>query len=280
MQPVIITAALVGAEVTREQQPHLPITPQEIISAAVECYEAGASIIHIHVRDAQGNATQDGALFSEVVEGIRARCDVITQVSTGGAVWMSAEERLQSIECRPDMATLTTGTVNFGDGVFMNNRGLVESFARRLREYGIVPEIEVFDVGMIDEALRLHSMGLISDPIHFDFVMGVPGALVADPVHLVHLVRCLPPDRTWSVAGIGRHQLTLGTIALAMGGNVRVGFEDNIYYRKGQLAKSNAELVARIARIAGELDRPVATPAQAREILQLERYRKQDDKLL
>ncbi|HZS76060.1 MAG TPA: 3-keto-5-aminohexanoate cleavage protein [Ktedonobacteraceae bacterium] len=280
MQPVIITAALVGAEVTREQQPHLPITPQEIISAAVECYEAGASIIHIHVRDAQGNATQDGALFSEVVEGIRARCDVITQVSTGGAVWMSAEERLQSIECRPDMATLTTGTVNFGDGVFMNNRGLVESFARRLREYGIVPEIEVFDVGMIDEALRLHSMGLISDPIHFDFVMGVPGALVADPVHLVHMVRCLPPDSTWSVAGIGRHQLTLGTIALAMGGNVRVGFEDNIYYRKGQLAKSNAELVARIARIAGELDRPVATPAQAREILQLERYRKQDDKLL
>jgi 3-keto-5-aminohexanoate cleavage enzyme len=280
MQPVIITAAMVGAEVTREQQPHLPITPQEIISAAVECYEAGASIIHIHVRDAQGNATQDGALFSEVVEGIRARCDVITQVSTGGAVWMSAEERLQSIECRPDMATLTTGTVNFGDGVFMNNRGLVESFARRLREYGIVPEIEVFDVGMIDEALRLHSMGLISDPIHFDFVMGVPGALVADPVHLVHMVRCLPPDSTWSVAGIGRHQLTLGTIALAMGGNVRVGFEDNIYYRKGQLAKSNAELVARIARIAGELDRPVATPAQAREILQLERYRKQDDKLL
>lgn len=274
MQPVIITAAMVGAEVTREQQPHLPITPQEIISAAVECYEAGASIIHIHVRDAQGNATQDGALFREVVEGIRARCDVITQVSTGGAVWMSAEERLQSIECRPDMATLTTGTVNFGDGVFMNNRGLVESFARRLREYGIVPEIEVFDVGMIDEALRLSAMGLLSDPMHFDFVMGVPGALGADPAHLLHMVRSLPPGSTWSVAGIGRHQLTLGTIALAIGGNVRVGFEDNIYYRKGQLAKSNAELVARIVRIAGELDRPVATPAQAREILQLERYRK------
>ena len=272
MQPVMITAAMVGAEVTKEQQPHLPITPVQIIEAAVECYQAGASIIHIHVRDAEGNATQDAALFREVVEGIRARCDVITQVSTGGAVWMSAEERLQSIECRPDMATLTTGTVNFGDGVFMNNRQLVETFARRLREYGIVPEIEVFDVGMIDEALRLRSMGLITDPLHFDFVMGVPGGIGPNPAHLVHMVHSLPMSSTWSVAGIGRHQLTLGVIALAMGGNVRVGFEDNIYYRKGQLAQSNAELVARIARIAHELDRPVATPAQAREILQLERY--------
>lgn len=272
MQPVIITAAMVGAEVTRAQQPHLPITPIEIISAAVACYEAGAAIIHIHVRDAAGNATQDAGLFREVVEGIRARCDVITQVSTGGAVWMSAEERLQSIECRPDMATLTTGTVNFGDGVFKNDRGLVETFARRLREYRIVPEIEIFDVGMLDEAIRLRSMDLITDPIHFDFVMGVPGGLGAEPAHLVHMLRSLPPGSTWSVAGMGRHQLTLGTIALAMGGNVRVGFEDNIYYRKGQLATSNAELVARVARVARELDRPVATPTQAREILQLNRY--------
>ncbi len=272
MQPVIITAAMVGAEVSRAEQPNLPVTPQEIIAAAVECYEAGASIIHIHVRDAQGNATQDGQLFREVVEGIRARCNVITQVSTGGAVWMSAEERLQSIECQPDMATLTTGTVNFGDGVFMNNRGLVERFAHRLRESGIVPEIEIFDMGMLDEAMRLHKMGLITDPLHFDFVMGVPGGLGADPAHLMHMVRSLPPGSTWSVAGIGRNQLTLATIALAMGGNARVGFEDNIYYRKGQLAHSNAQLVARVARIAGELDRPVATPAQARDILQLGRF--------
>ncbi|HKF35481.1 MAG TPA: 3-keto-5-aminohexanoate cleavage protein [Ktedonobacteraceae bacterium] len=273
MLPVIITAAMVGAEVTRDQQPNLPVTPQEIIAAAVQCYEAGAAIIHIHVRDAGGNATQDAHIFREVVEGIRARCGVITQVSTGGAIWMSAEERLQSIECRPDMATLTTGTVNFGEGVFMNNRGLVEAFAGRLLDYGIVPEFEIFDTGMIDEALRLRDMGLITDPMHFDFVMGVPGAIGADPTHLVHMVRCLPAGSTWGVAGIGRHQLILGTIALAMGGNVRVGFEDNIYYRKGQLAKTNAELVARIVRIAQELDRPVATPTQAREMLQLGRYK-------
>ena len=273
MQPVMITAAIVGAELTRDQQPNLPTSPQEIISAAVECYEAGAAIIHIHVRDAEGNSTQDAAIFREVVEGIRTRCDVITQVSTGGAVWMNADERLQSIECRPDMATLTTGTVNFGDSVFVNNRSLVETFARSLRDYGIVPEIEIFDAGMLNEAMRLLDMGLITEPLQFDFVMGVPGGIGADPAHLVHLVRSLPPGGTWSIAGIGRHQLTLGTIALAMGGNVRVGFEDNIYYRKGQLAKTNAELVARIVRIAQELDRPVATPSQAREMLRLDRYK-------
>lgn len=271
-QPLIITAAIVGAEVTREQQPHLPVTPEEIIQAAVACHEAGAAIIHLHVRDSQGQATQDGATFREVVEGIRARCDVITQVSTGGAIWMSAEERLQSIACQPDMATLTTGTVNFGDGVFMNDRGLVETFARRLRAAHIVPEIELFDMGMLDEALRLRQMGLITDPIHFDFVMGVPGGIGADPAHLLHMVRCLPPESSWSVAGMGRHQLTLGGLAMALGGNVRVGFEDNIYYRKGQLAMSNAQLVARMVRVAAELDRPLATAEQARAILQLNRY--------
>src|SRR5947199_6687156 len=144
---------MVGAEVTKAQQSYLPTAAQEIIQAAVECYEAGAAIIHIHVRNAEGNATQDAAIFREVVEGIRARCDVITQVSTGGAVSMSADERLQSIECRPDMATLTTGTVNFGDSVFVNDRGLVEAFARCLRDYGIVPEIEIFDAGMLDDAM-------------------------------------------------------------------------------------------------------------------------------
>ncbi len=273
MQPVIITAALVGAEVTREQQPALPLRPEEIITAAVECYEAGAALIHIHVRDAAGNATQDAQLFRQVVEGIRAQCDVITQVSTGGAVGMNAAERLQSIACQPDMATLTTGTVNFGEGVFMNDRSLVETFARHLQQAGIVPEIEIFDMGMLDEALRLRSMGLITDPIQFDFVLGVPGAISADPAHLMHMLHSLPVGSTWSVAGMGRQQLTLGVIALALGGNVRVGFEDNIYYRKGQLAASNAALVARIVRIAKEMERPIATPAQARNILQLDRYK-------
>lgn len=275
MHPVIITAAIVGAEVTKEQQPYLPITPQEIISSAVECYHAGAAIIHIHVRDAQGHPTQDAEIFREVVEGIRARCDVITQISTGGAVWMSEEERIQAIECRPDMATLTMGSINFGDDIFMNKRGMVESFARRLREYGVVPEIGIFDTAMIDEAIRLYHMGLISVPMHFDFTMGALGGVGADAAHLVHMVRCLPPQSTWSVGAVGPHQLRMGVMALAMGGNVRVGLEDNIYYhyRNRLLAKSSAELVERIARIAVELECRIATPAQARKLLRLDRYK-------
>lgn len=275
MQPVIITAALVGAEVTREQQPALPITPQEIIEAAIECYHAGAAMVHLHVRDSEGRPTQDGDLFREVVTGIRERCDIITQVSTGGAIGMSAEERLQGIECRPDMATLTTGSVNFGQGIFVNDRPLVEKFARRLHEYHIVPELSISDIAMIDEAIRLLHLGLVSAPLNFDFTMGAPGGIAADAFHLTHMVRCLPPGSNWSVGAVGPYQLTLGTVALAMGGNVRVGFEDNIYYnyRKAQLAKSNAELVARMVRIAHELSRQVATPVQARKILQIDRYR-------
>ena len=275
MLPVIITAAIVGAEVTKEQQPYLPITPQEIISAAVECYEAGASIIHLHVRDESGQPSQDANIFREVVEGIRARCDVIIQVSTGGAVWMGEDERLQSIECRPDMATLTTGSINFGNEIFLNPRSTVEKFARRLREYGIVPEIGIFDTAMVDEAILLLQKELITAPIHFDFNMGAPGSVRAKVENLVHLVRSLPPESTWSVGAVGPHQLSLGVVALAMGGMVRVGFEDNIYYhyRGSQLARSNAELVARIANLARELERRVATPAQARKLLRLDRYK-------
>jgi 3-keto-5-aminohexanoate cleavage enzyme len=231
-------------------------------------------MVHLHVRDSEGHPSQDGNLFREVVEGIRARCEVITQVSTGGAVGMSAEERLQGIECRPDMATMTTGTVNFGQGIFVNDRPLVEQFARRLRDHHIVPELSISDVAMIDEAIRLFHMGLVTEPLNFDFTMGAPGGIAADAFHLTHMVRCLPAGSNWSVGAVGPHQLTLGTVALAMGGNVRVGFEDNIYYdyRKARLAISNAELVARMVRIAHELNRKVATPAQARKMLQLARY--------
>lgn len=274
MQPVIITAAVVGAEVTREQQPYLPVTPQEIITSAVDSYQAGAAVIHLHVRDEQGQPTQDAQIFARVVSGIRARCDVIVQTSTGGAVGMSEQERLQALECRPDMATLTMGSINFGNDVFENRRGMVERFARRMREVGVVPEIGVFDTAMIDEALRLYHMGLVSMPLHVDFTMGAPGSIGADAAHLVHLVRSLPAQSTWSVGAVGPHQLRMGVMALTMGGHVRVGMEDTLYYRyrERRLAQSNAELVERVVRIAGELERPVATVAQARKLLRLDRY--------
>jgi len=269
VEKLIITAAMVGAEVTRQENPNLPFTPEEIAQAAEEAWKAGASIIHLHVRDEQGKATQSAAVFREAADRISRRCDVIIQVSTGGGVGMTAEERIQSLTLNPEMATLTTGTVNFGDGVFYNPPKDIETFARAMKERGVKPEIEVFDVGMIGGALALVKKGLVQPPLHYDFVMGVPGGIPGTPRDLLHLVESLPAGSTWSVAGIGRAELPLGVMAIIMGGHVRVGFEDNVYYSKGVLAESNAQLVARIVRLARELGREVATPNEARAILGL-----------
>jgi 3-keto-5-aminohexanoate cleavage enzyme len=268
---LIITAAVVGAEITREQQPNLPITPVEIAEEVYRCYQAGASICHLHVRTDHGTPTQDRERFRETIAEIRKRCDIIVQVSTGGAVWMTPEERLQPVELKPEMATLTCGTVNFGDDVFWNGPKELERFASALKEHGVRPEFEIFEAGMIANALALYKKGLVEPPFHFDFVLGVPGALPASPKNLLFLVESLPSGATWSVAGIGRHQLPMATLAIVLGGHVRVGFEDNIYYRKGELATSNAQLVERVVRIARELDRPIATPDEARAMLGIPR---------
>ena len=180
---------------------------------------------------------------------------------------MTAEERMQPLELKPEMATLTTGTVNFGEEVFSNPPEIVEKFAKTIIANGIKPEIEVFDVGMINNALALVKKGILQLPLHFDFVMGVPGGIPAEPKHLLHLVESIPPGCTWSVAGIGKAELPLAVMAIIMGGHVRVGFEDNVYYMKGVLAESNAQLVQRISRIAGELGREIATPEEARRML-------------
>lgn len=267
MQKLIITAALTGAEVTREQQPALPLTPQEIADAAVECYEAGASIVHIHARDEKGEPTQDREVYGEIKSLIEGKCPVIFQPSTGGAVWHSPEERLQPVDLSPEMATLSCGTCNFGPDVFMNSEEYIEKFAKKMQEMGVKPEIEVFERGMIENAKKLVKKGLLSEPIHFDLVLGVPGACPGTPEDLMFMVSQLPAGSTWTVAGIGRSELPLATMAILLGGHVRVGFEDNVYYSKGRLAKSNAELVERIVRLAKELGREVARPDEARAIL-------------
>lgn len=269
MQKLIITAAMVGAEVMRDSQPNLPISPEEIAEAAAACRRAGASICHLHVRNADGTPTQDRGRFKETIERIREKTDIIIQVSTGGAVGMKPEERIQPISLAPEMATLTCGTVNFGPDVFWNPQPMLEQFATAMQQDHVRPEFEIFDTGMIANALNLVKKGLVSPPLHFDFVLGVPGALPASADHLLHLVRSIPDDASWSVAGIGRHQLPMATLAIVLGGHVRVGFEDNIYYRKGELASSNAQLVERVVRIASELDRPVATPDEARAMLHI-----------
>lgn len=269
MQKLIITAALTGAEVTKAIQPNLPTTPDEIAEAAYQCYLAGASIVHVHARDAEDNPTQDYAVYKEIKEKIEAKCNIIVQPSTGGATWHTPDQRLQPVELKPEMATLSCGTVNFGSDVFMNSEEYIEKFAKRMQELGVKPEIEVFERGMIENAKTLLKKGLISAPIHFDFVLGVPGACPGTPEDLMHMITCIPQGSTWTVAGIGRAETPLATMAIVLGGNVRVGFEDNVYYSKGRLATSNAELVERIVRIAKEVGREVATPDEARSILGL-----------
>ena len=269
MQKLIITAALTGAEVTREQQPALPISPEEIAIAAAECAQAGASIVHVHARLPDGTPTQDKEIYRQIIAEVKKRCDVIVQVSTGGAVGMTAQERLAPVTLKPEMATLSMGTVNFGGDVFLNPPAEMELFAAAMREHGVKPELEIFDSGMLTTVHRWLKKGLLSGPQHFDFVLGIPGGMAGTPEALIYLRSQLPAQSTWTVAGIGPAQLPLGTLAVVLGGHVRVGFEDNVFYRKGELATSNAQLVARVARISRELERDVATPAEARALLGL-----------
>lgn len=272
MDKLIIVVAPVGAEVTRKEQPNLPITPEEIAREVRACREAGASVVHLHVRDRDGKPTQDKAAFRQVIEAIKEQVpDIIVQVSTGGAVGMSAHERIQSIFAHEsiEMATLSAGSVNFGRELFVNTFEIMEEFAKAMKQQGIKPEIECFDAGHVENALVLIRKGLIDLPAHFDFVLGVPGGLAGTLRNLAFLCGMLPEGCTWQVAGIGRAELPLAMMAIAAGGHVRVGFEDNIYYSKGRLAKSNAELVARVARLAAEAGREIATPDEARQILRI-----------
>ena len=268
MQPLILTCAPVGAELSPEQTPYLAVTPQQLGEVAAEVAAAGASIVHVHCRNDDGSNTHDVGRFRAAYEAIRAKSDLIVQFSTGGAIGMTPQERAAVLQLRPEMATLTCGSVNFGDEIFENSFPIMRAIAGAMKEYGVRPELDIFDKGHLSNARRLAAEGVLTLPQHVDFVLGVPGALEASVANLCDLVADLPAGCTWSVAGIGRHQLPLAIAAIAMGGHVRVGLEDNIYYSKGRLA-TNGELVARIVRIAAEVGRPVATPAQAREILSL-----------
>lgn len=271
MDKMIITAAICGAEVTKEHNPAVPYTVEEIAREAKSAADAGASIIHLHVRTDDGTPTQSAERFKECMDAIRAVApDVIIQPSTGGAVGMTNDERLQPTTLNPEMATLDCGTCNFGgDEVFTNTENMIIDFAEKMNARNIKPECEVFDKGMIDMALRLHKKGHIKGPMHFDFVMGVNGGISATARDLVFMRGSIPPESTWTVAGVGRNQFQMAVMGIIMGGHVRVGFEDNVYIEKGVPAKSNGELVERVVRLAKELNRPIATPAEAREILGL-----------
>ena len=273
MEKLIITAAISGAEVTKEHNPNVPYTIEECVREAGLAYEAGASIIHLHVREDDGTPTQDKDRFKAVMDAIHAKYpDVIIQPSTGGAVGMTNDERLQPTELNPEMATLDCGTLNFGgDEIFENTENTIKYFGEKMIERDIKPELEVFDKSMIDMALRLHKKGFIKSPMHFDFVMGVNGGISGTLRDFVFLRESIPADATYTVAGVGRFEFPLATAAIIDGGHVRVGLEDNLYISKGVLTKSNGELVEKVVRIAKELGREIATPAEAREILGLKK---------
>jgi len=271
MEKMIITAAISGAEVTKEHNPAVPYTVEEIGREAYSAYKAGASIIHLHVREDDGTPTQCKERYAACMAEIKRLCpDVIIQPSTGGAVGMTNDERLQPVELNPEMATLDCGTCNFGgDDIFVNTENMIIDFGTRMIERGIKPECEVFDKGMIDMAIRLQKKGYIKTPMHFNLVLGVNGGISGEPRDLIFMQESLPAGSTFTVSGVGRFQFVVVPVAMLLGGHVRVGFEDNIYLSKGVMAKSNGELVEKVVRIAKEFGREIATPDEAREILGL-----------
>lgn len=271
MEKLIITAAICGAEVLKEHNPAVPYTVEECVREAKSAVDAGAALIHLHVREDDGTPTQSKERFRMIMEAIRKECpDVIIQPSTGGAVGMTNDERLQPTELLPEMATLDCGTLNFGgDEIFENTENTIKYFGEKMIERNIKPELEVFDKSMIEMAIRLQKKGFIKTPMHFDFVQGVNGGIGGDLRDFIFLRGSIPAGSTYTVAGVGRYEFPLAMAAIIDGGHVRVGFEDNVYLSKGVLAKSNGELVAKVVRMAKELGREIATPAEAREILGL-----------
>ena len=273
MDKLIITAAICGAEVTKEQNPNVPYTVEEIVREAKSAVDAGAAIVHLHVREDDGTPTQSHVRFQECEEAIYKACpNVILIPSTGGAVGMTPDERLDSTNTTPipEMATLDCGTCNFGDEIFDNTMPTMRAFGKRMIEKGIKPEYECFEMGHLDTILTMARKGEVpGDPMQFNFVLGVPGCTPATVDNLCWLVKNIPAGSTWTATGIGRHAFTLAAPAIVMGGNVRVGFEDNIYLSRGVKAASNGELVEKIVRLSRELGREIASPEEARRILSL-----------
>ena len=268
---IIITVAVTGSFPTKEMNPAVPYSPEEIIDAAVACHKAGAASTHIHVRDPDtGKPEFNVELFKQVLDGIRQQCNMIVNLTTSGYVLKGPDtisKRLQTIHLKPDICSFDIGSMNFKDRVLINSPEWGEAAAKCMQENGVKPEIEVFDVGHIYQALDLIQRGLIDEPPYFQLCMGAQGGIEASAENLLFMMNKLPSDAPWSVLGIGKAQLPMITMAILMGGNVRVGFEDNIYLKKGVLAKSNAQMVEMAADLTERLGRQIATSDEAREIL-------------
>jgi 3-keto-5-aminohexanoate cleavage enzyme len=271
MQPLIITVAPTGGEHGRETTPYLPVSPQEIGDSAVEACADGAAVVHLHVRDDAGVPVQDLERYREVMRILDASgFDPIVNLTTDPGGGVSGLERLLSLDLGPELASFDAGTMTWGDRIMDGSIRFLRQLAQRMIETGTKPELEIFHDGMIGTCTQLAREGLLSDPLYFQFVLGVPGGVPATIKELSHLVSMIPPESPWSVTGIGRNGLAMAATAIILGGHVRVGLEDQIYYERGALARTNAELVRRVVRLATEHGRAIATPTDARRILGLQ----------
>ncbi len=280
---VVLTVAPTGGLHGREAHPDLPEQPEEIVEAFAECYSAGATVAHIHVRDAEGRTSADPAIYGEVIAGIRERCpDMITQVGNGIGIrregdghWTGFTQAqrmaLLDLDPAPDMLTVNAGTFHFqhkdAEFLFDNSKAWNREFIAGCRSRGIVNELEVYDISHIRNMLQLREEGILADPLHFSFVLGINGGAPAEPRYLLAMLDAIPETSSWQVVAVGRAQLALTTMAVAMGGNMRTGFEDTVYYGRGELARSNRQLVERASRITRELGREIADAAEARSRL-------------
>ncbi len=277
MTPLIINLAVTGAVPTRRDSPHVPLTPEEIAADCVQCCQIGASIVHLHARGPDGAPTHRADVYAEIVWLIRSAVpDVIICVSTTGRHFTTLEQRSEALslsaDLTPDMGSLTVGSMNFPAQASINEPAMIKTLAMRMVERGIVPEIEVFDLGMVDYARYLIDRQILRPPFYFNVILGSLGTLQATPMNLALMVQALPPGATWGAAGIGRYQFPVNSLAITMGGHVRVGLEDNLYLDEDRTRlATNHELVERLVTLGRAAGRTIATPVQAREMLGLRR---------
>jgi 3-keto-5-aminohexanoate cleavage enzyme len=269
MDQLIITVAPCVPPANFEHVPDLQLTPEAVADEVYRAYNAGASLAHLHVLDEQGYPTHDLNAFRHTLELIRERCDIVLEGSTGGVGTLSPAERCVSLQTDVELASLNPGSVNYDSGVYVNSPDDIDYWVREMHARRIKPDIAIFETGMIANAMRYAEEGLIEEPYLFNFVLGQAGAIPATAKNLLHLAESVPPGAIWGVLGHGGHDLWASSMAILNGGHARAGFEDNVFYRPGEPAKSNAQLIERLVRIAREVGRPIANAAQTRELLGL-----------
>lgn len=276
MGKVILTVATTGAWPTKKETPHVPISPEEIADEVYACYKAGASVAHVHVREDNGQASMDIEKFRKTVGLIRERCDIVLNLTTSGSLEADDELRMKPfVELKPELASFDAGSMNWGHvTTFINRPSFLETLGTTMKANNVKPELEIFDSGMFYNSEYYLKKGVLDSPGHFQFVLGAPGGMKATIENLVFLKNLLPADSTWSAFGIGKMHLPILYATLALDGHIRVGMEDNIFYSKGRLAKSNVEFVERAGRLIREIGKEIATPDETRAILGLKNHSK------